>query len=827
MPPVVFIAPYAQEQRRSAPRRWLPFYNQCWADILADGGWATEAEIDGDRALIFADVSKALAKTIATSFEVVEDPTTVWTKTRKKPQNANGEVAFGAKRSPCRSIEDAVAEATGQRALMRTAEALITRADKEGYVRLDKMQHAEMCRLLAIVGGHGYGLDRISGGTFPTTGLLDQFNRAAIGATWTTPMYGFGGALQIVSSTLLGGVNADDDNSGYLNTATYGPAAEAYITFTTKDAGTDVYGPQIFVRVAAGIDAYAVGVEPYAAATDNILKQRIDNDVPTQLGADIAQEVAAGEKFGIEMVGSTLTPHHYTGGAWYADTPSTDATYSAAGYIGVYCPSNVIRLDDLGGGTRIVSIAVGQASETDSAQSFGRLKSKAIGLAAETDSALAMGRLKSRAVGLAEETDSALAIGRLKSKALGIALEIDEALAITAGSATPVAEGLHCFIEFTADPKAETAVWTEVTPYLRSCQTRTGRSKEFDQMETGSFSGVFDNSDRRFEMNYDDSPHYPYVVPRRRLWLAWYEGGVYYGLWYGVIDDFPLSWEGSYSEVTITANDLFALLATYTLTSSYPAEKTGARIDRVLTELGFPASARSLATGQTTLPAIDLSSSKPTALAHLLDVNQTENGRLFCDGEGRIVFRERHETLKPPFNTPQATFDDQGLYIDYASPIPESEPIYNTVNVTLASGAVVTASDGPSIAAYYPSSYDRSLLINDPSEGMDCANFLLGQYKDPRQTIRSMTIEPSFSDAARAQAYTRTIGDRVRVIKHPPPSGDAFDQELLIEAREHVFDAIGSANPSWTTRYELSAASTRKYWILGTSALNVDARLAY
>lgn len=70
----------------------------------------------------------------------------------------------------------------------------------------------------------------------------------------------------------------------------------------------------------------------------------------------------------------------------------------------------------------------GQASETDAAQSIARHKTKEIGLATETDIALQIASGEVIAVGLATETDTALPVGRTKVKLLGIATETDTAL---------------------------------------------------------------------------------------------------------------------------------------------------------------------------------------------------------------------------------------------------------------------------------------------------------------------------------------------------------------------------------------------------------------
>lgn len=80
---------------------------------------------------------------------------------------------------------------------------------------------------------------------------------------------------------------------------------------------------------------------------------------------------------------------------------------------------------------RLKTATVGLATETDTAQPLGRVKIAAVGQAVETDTATALARLKTVTLGQATETDTVTALGRLKVKAIGQAAETDTALAVT------------------------------------------------------------------------------------------------------------------------------------------------------------------------------------------------------------------------------------------------------------------------------------------------------------------------------------------------------------------------------------------------------------
>lgn len=77
---------------------------------------------------------------------------------------------------------------------------------------------------------------------------------------------------------------------------------------------------------------------------------------------------------------------------------------------------------------------IGQTAETDAALAFAALQAGSIGQAAETDAAQPFGAIQSRVLGLVGENDEALAAGVVGgAPSLGIALEADTSQALAAG----------------------------------------------------------------------------------------------------------------------------------------------------------------------------------------------------------------------------------------------------------------------------------------------------------------------------------------------------------------------------------------------------------
>ena len=192
---------------------------------------------------------------------------------------------------------------------------------------------------------------------FPTTGILDTFNRAGpgLGTDWTAPLWFGDNVPEITGNQLYNPLNTYAD--AYWDLVTFGPASEAYLDLATlPGAGNLVYLNLRIVNpgAASTMDGYEAHYLQQAG-TDILRIFRIDNTVGTQLGADISLDFAAGDGFGFEANGSTLTIYRRSSGTWSSAGSRTDSTYTADGYIGCGIQETTARGDNFGGGTLIVA----------------------------------------------------------------------------------------------------------------------------------------------------------------------------------------------------------------------------------------------------------------------------------------------------------------------------------------------------------------------------------------------------------------------------------------------------------------------------------------
>lgn len=192
---------------------------------------------------------------------------------------------------------------------------------------------------------------------FPTTGLLDAFNRAnenpLTGALGSGPIIPAAPRLQIVTNQVT---SVGATGSAYTGTS-YGPDAEAFCTVAVKPTNTNAINLalRLVTPNTASWKGYWLSVKAQAG-TDTWEIYRVDNGTFTLLGSTVTgPEFTAGDKIGFQATGSTLTGFAFQASAWSQIIQRSDATYGAAGPIGVQIDDTTGAIDDFSGGTVVVS----------------------------------------------------------------------------------------------------------------------------------------------------------------------------------------------------------------------------------------------------------------------------------------------------------------------------------------------------------------------------------------------------------------------------------------------------------------------------------------
>lgn len=399
------------------------------------------------------------------------------------------------------------------------------------------------------------------------------------------------------------------------------------------------------------------------------------------------------------------------------------------------------------------------------------------------------------------------------------------ALALGATTLLRADTGPQMFVEvaFTTNPAA-TPVWESVTDYVRELSIRRGRSSELDRDEAGTMTLVLDNSSRRFDPDYSGGPYYGSIRPMRRVRARVWQGGTTYTLFTGYVEAWPQRYVGeNVAFVEVQCVDAFKVLSLASLSTSFAAELSSTRVANVLNAISWPASDRSLSTGLSTMIAVELEN--VTAKAHLDSVTESENGRLFIDASGRVVFHSRHTQGNSPYTTVQVALTESGSYRYHGLELSYDDTyVWNDVRAQREDGVEQQATDTTSIARYYPRGLTRSgLLVPTDNEALAAAQFLRNRYAEPATRPLNVTLLPGTkSGALWPYALGLELGDRISVTRTPPGGGSAVTYEAFIEGIQHD---VEPGLQAWRTVWTLSPVGIGQtigpFWVLDDATYSV------
>ena len=173
-----------------------------------------------------------------------------------------------------------------------------------------------------------------------------------------------------------------------------------------------------------------------------------------------------------------------------------------------------------------------------------------------------------------------------------------------------------------------TAVIVDVSNQVDRIQTSRGRNAAADQFQTGSLTMRIVDQNGDFNPQNTASPYYGLLTPMRKVQITATYSGTSYSLFSGYITGYNTitpKYVGDVVYTTITAVDGMRLLTNAlvsTVTGAVAGELTSTRIGRILDQVGWPTSLRSIQTGLTTCQADP--GTQRSALAAIQTVETTE-----------------------------------------------------------------------------------------------------------------------------------------------------------------------------------------------------------
>jgi hypothetical protein len=285
----------------------------------------------------------------------------------------------------------------------------------------------------------------------------------------------------------------------------------------------------------------------------------------------------------------------------------------------------------------------------------------------------------------------------------------------------------------------------DLTPNVRQISIKRGRNIMRDTFEAGSATVRVIDPDGSFNPQNVNSPYFGFLTPLRKLRISATVGGVGYFLFSGYTTDYkytyPQGQEIGY--VDIICSDAFRLMqqaGIVSVASATAGQDTGTRIGKILDQVQWPTSMRTIDTGNTTC-VVDPGTSR-TALDALKNAEFSEQGAFFINDEGTAVFLNRTNVIKKYGDTPIEFNQTTGIpYSDLRFSF-DDKLIINSAGMTRVGGTQQVSEDSASIAKYFPHQLnENNLVAQTDADTLNIAKIYVATRKETTIRIDAMTVD--------------------------------------------------------------------------------------
>ncbi len=334
------------------------------------------------------------------------------------------------------------------------------------------------------------------------------------------------------------------------------------------------------------------------------------------------------------------------------------------------------------------------------------------------------------------------------------------------------------------------STWTDISAYVRSCDTNRPTSDETGRYSPGTATIVLDNRDGRFTPANLSGPYVSggasQVLPEIGVRLVATWSGTDYNLFCGIVEDwqdeFP---EFGYDAVTVlTVVDYMAKMAEWdgsAVAEVGDGETTGGRYNRILDAAGFSVIQRQAYNGDSYMQATTL---EGNGLDQLHEVVDAEGGAIWFEpllgDDGCIQFIGRStRALETRYNTSQTTFS--AAAVGFRDPVVTSgrQRILRSAAYTREGGDEQVAGSGT------PRHRRTGLSLTDDATALALAQLAVA-VGDPADNYRVKGVS---CDPVNGQTWASVLDlgmqDRCTVTLAPPVSGVSISRQVFIDGIAH------------------------------------------
>ena len=254
------------------------------------------------------------------------------------------------------------------------------------------------------------------------------------------------------------------------------------------------------------------------------------------------------------------------------------------------------------------------------------------------------------------------------------------------------------------------------------------------------------------------SPYYGKLVPLRKLRISATYLGVSYFIFSGYTESYNYTYpkDQEYGYVQINCTDafrLFNLANISTVSGATAGQDTGTRIGKILDQIQWPTSMRTITTGGSeTTCQVDPGTNR-SALQALKMVEYTEQGAFYIGATGNAVFKSRAQINGYSGQSPTVFTNAGSGGIPYNNIVFafDDKLIINQTNVQNVGGTMQSATNSTSISTYFPHSYtQQNVLSQSDTAALEIARMFTAARAFTTIRIDAMTLD--LSDPAMVSA---------------------------------------------------------------------------
>ena len=285
----------------------------------------------------------------------------------------------------------------------------------------------------------------------------------------------------------------------------------------------------------------------------------------------------------------------------------------------------------------------------------------------------------------------------------------------------------------------------DLTPQVRNISINHGRNIQSDTYEAGTAVIRIIDPTSQWNPQNVNSEFYPYLVPLRKIRVSATTATAQEFLFSGYTTEYRYYYDQAENMgyVDIYAADAFRLLnlaQVSTVADSGAGQSTGTRIGKILDEVDFPLSMRTISTGQSLCQADP--ATLRTSLAAIKNVEFSEQGAFYIDGSGTAIFKSRNQVASSISGTPIEFNQTGGIPYRNVVFAFDDKLVINTASMQRIGGTAQVYQNAASVVKYFPHQYSaQDLVIDTDANALNIAATYVATRAETVIRIDAMTVD--------------------------------------------------------------------------------------